>query len=145
VHVCRRWRSITFGLPRHLNLQLVCTNRIRAIDMLDVWPALHLIILCYSAYRIGSVDNIIAVLERRYRACQIDFAKTSRALPRSAQSSGESKTIIWRSIRLQTSTVPSRAVVVSYYALFTACLFPRASDLCSSLACSKRHHPTATL
>jgi hypothetical protein len=73
VHVCRRWRGVIFRSPRHLNLQLVCTNRIRAIDTLDVWPALHLIILCYSAYRIGSVDNIIAMLERRYRGCQIDF------------------------------------------------------------------------
>jgi hypothetical protein len=80
VHVCRRWRGIIFGSPRQLNLQLVCTNRIRAIDTPDVWPALYLIILCYSAYRIGNVDNIIAMLERRYRVCQIDFATTSQAL-----------------------------------------------------------------
>ena len=25
VHVCRRWRSIVFGSPRRLDLQLVCT------------------------------------------------------------------------------------------------------------------------
>ena len=27
VHVCRRWRSIVFGSPRRLNLQLFCTSR----------------------------------------------------------------------------------------------------------------------
>jgi hypothetical protein len=74
VHVCRRLRSIFFGSPRHLNLWLVCMNRIRAFDMLDVWPASHFIILCYSAHRIGSVDNITAVLGHRDRVCQIDFA-----------------------------------------------------------------------
>jgi hypothetical protein len=68
VHVCRRWRSIVFGSPRHLKLQLVCTERTRARDMLDVWPALPLAISCY---RTGGVDNIIAALERRERVCQI--------------------------------------------------------------------------
>ena len=29
VHVCRRWRCIVFGSPRHLNLKLVCTERTR--------------------------------------------------------------------------------------------------------------------
>ena len=68
VHVCRRWRSIVFGSPRHLKLQLFCTVRTRARDMLDVWPALPLAIWCD---RTGGVDNIIAALERRERVCQI--------------------------------------------------------------------------
>jgi hypothetical protein len=68
VHVCRRWRSIVFGSPLHLRLQLVCTERTRTRDMLDVWPALPLAIWCH---RIGGVVNIIAALERRERVCQV--------------------------------------------------------------------------
>ena len=71
VHVCRRWRSIIFGSPRHLNLRLVCQESTPARDTLDVWPALPLVILCYEGIR--SMDNIIAVLECRDRVCQIDL------------------------------------------------------------------------
>ena len=78
VHVCRRWRSIVFGSPRHLKLQLFCTERTRARDMLDVWPALPLAIWCDRIKgvdnRIGGVDNLIAALERRERVCQIALA-----------------------------------------------------------------------
>ena len=75
VHVCCRWRSIVFGSPRHLGLQLLCTDSTRARDSLDVWPALPLIIRCHEKYdlgvRVGRVDNIIAALERRDRVCEI--------------------------------------------------------------------------
>ena len=71
VHVCRRWRCIVFGSPRHLNLQLVCTERTPARDMLDVWPAFPLIL--YYGYGIGSPDNIIAALECSARVYQIDI------------------------------------------------------------------------
>ena len=71
VHVCRRWRSIIFESPRRLNLRLLCTESTCARDRLDVWPALPLIIWCYE---IGSVDNVIAVLERSDRVCQIALA-----------------------------------------------------------------------
>ena len=74
VHVCRRWRSIVFASPRHLNLQLVCKGGTPAKDALDIWPALPLIIWCFGYYRTGSVDNIIAVLERRGRVRQITLA-----------------------------------------------------------------------
>ena len=70
VHVCRRWRCIVFGSPRHLNLQLACTQRTRSRDMLDVWPALPLIVF-YRDYFIGSVDNVIAALECRDRVYRI--------------------------------------------------------------------------
>ena len=74
VHVCRRWRIIIFGSPRHLNLQLVCRERTPARDTLDVLPALPIIIKCYGGYEIGSVDDITAVLERSDRVCQIALA-----------------------------------------------------------------------
>ena len=69
VHVCRRWRSLILASPRHLNLRLVCQERTPARDMLDIWPALPLVIMCFK--EIGSADNIIAGLERRDRVCQI--------------------------------------------------------------------------
>jgi hypothetical protein len=74
VHVCRRWRSIVFVSPRHLNLRLVCLVGTPARDALDIWPALPLIIWCIGGYRTGSVDNIIAVLERRDRVRLITLA-----------------------------------------------------------------------
>ena len=74
VHVCRRWRRIVFGSPRHLNLQLVCRDTTPARDRLDVWPALPLIIRSYNAHQTGSADNITAVLERSDRVCQIYLA-----------------------------------------------------------------------
>ena len=83
VHVCRRWRSIVFGSPRHLNglnLQLVCTGRTPARDRLDVWPALPLIIWSYGDHRTGSVDNIIAVFECRDRVCQINLTNVSSSV-----------------------------------------------------------------
>ena len=62
VHVCRRWRSIVFGSPRHLNLQLFCTDTTPVRDMLDIWPALPLHILL-SGYNRTGMDNIVAALE----------------------------------------------------------------------------------
>ena len=73
VHVCRRWRSVVFGSPRRLNLRLVCTAKTPARDTLDVWPALPLVIRCNGDYPTESVDNIIAVLERSDRVCQINL------------------------------------------------------------------------
>ena len=79
VHVCRRWRSVVFGSPGHLDLQLVCTGRTPTRDRLDVWPTLPLIVqVGYEP--ILSVDNIIAALERRDRVCHIDVGVSSSNL-----------------------------------------------------------------
>ena len=77
VHVCRRWRSLVFGSPRHLNLRLFCSDRTPARDTLDVWPALPLSIQCIG--RAGSVDDIVAVLERSDRVCDIDLRNLERS------------------------------------------------------------------
>ena len=63
VHVCRRWRSVVFGSPRRLNLRLVCSSSTPAGDTADIWPALPLVIEDWND-DIGSVDNIVALLER---------------------------------------------------------------------------------
>ena len=77
VHVCRRWRTVAFGSPLYLNLELVCTAQTPARDTLDVWPPLPLVIWSPDDSRANcdflteSVGNIITVLERRDRVCQI--------------------------------------------------------------------------
>ena len=72
VHVCHRWRSVVLESPRRLNLRLVCTSRTPARKTLDAWPAFPLVIQCDCRYSaIESIDNIVAVLERRDRVCQI--------------------------------------------------------------------------
>jgi hypothetical protein len=70
VHVCQRWRYLVFASPGHLNLQLECTIETRAREMLDIWPALPIVITDYSDSMSG-VDNIIAALERRDRVRKI--------------------------------------------------------------------------
>ena len=74
VHVCRRWRSIVFGSPRHLKLRLICTEITPARDMLDIWPALPLVIDSYYGLSINRVDNVVAVLELSDRVCRIKLA-----------------------------------------------------------------------
>ena len=75
VHVCRRWRSLVFGSPRSLNLQLICTPRTLARNTPDLWPPLPLYILSFWPHR--NVDNIIALLEHRDRVCRIDIRDIS--------------------------------------------------------------------
>ncbi|KAF8488427.1 hypothetical protein F5888DRAFT_1292515 [Russula emetica] len=80
VHVCRRWRSVVFQSPRHLNLRLLCTHKTRARDTLDVWPPLLLIIRDVGGiYKLPGVDNIIAALERNDRVCQINLRYFKRS------------------------------------------------------------------
>ena len=79
VHVCRRWRSVVFGSPGHLDLQLVCTVTSPTRDRLDVWPTLPLIVqIGYEP--IPSLDNIFAALERGDCVCQIDVYASSSNL-----------------------------------------------------------------
>jgi hypothetical protein len=70
VHVCRRWRCIVFGSPRRLNLRLFCAAKTPVRDTLDVWPPFPLVIHG-SADQTKGVDNIVTVLERSDRVCQI--------------------------------------------------------------------------
>ncbi len=71
VHVCRRWRSVIFGSPRRLNLQLLCMSDTPARKDLDVWPALPLLI--GGTVSESSVDNVVARLEHSNRICQISI------------------------------------------------------------------------
>src|SRR6266852_2600909 len=55
VHVCRRWRGLTFGSPRRLNLQLCCIPETSMIS-LDIWP--HLPLLIKGETDETGVDNV---------------------------------------------------------------------------------------
>jgi hypothetical protein len=68
VHVCRRWRSVVFGSPRRLNLRLFFGSGTPG-DMLDVWPALPLLISGNVIQ--DDADNIVAALERSDRVVEI--------------------------------------------------------------------------
>ena len=71
VHVCRRWRTVVFRSPRSLNLRLVFSLG-KPRGMLDVWPALPLIIWDYECSR-KSIDDVIGLLEHPLRVCQINL------------------------------------------------------------------------
>jgi F-box-like len=75
VHVCRRWRTVVFGSPRSLNLRLVFKLG-NPRDLLDVWPALPLIIWDNGWSRKG-VDDVNALLGHHHRVCQINFTCVS--------------------------------------------------------------------
>jgi hypothetical protein len=82
VHVCRRWRSVVFGSPRHLNLRLGCSFKTPVRDKLDIWPASPLIIYDDGRDRMDGVGNITAALERNDRVYQIALSLTSSQLER---------------------------------------------------------------
>jgi hypothetical protein len=75
VHVCRRWRSIVFESPRHLNVQLHYTPNRQVKVMLDTWPTLpiHISADGYKSARWHSENNLIAALEHTNRICQIQL------------------------------------------------------------------------
>ena len=59
VHVCRRWRCLVFGSPRHLNLHLCYAPSRSAMKTPDVWPA-DLPLIIQGDVSDDSVDNVIA-------------------------------------------------------------------------------------
>ena len=73
VHVCRQWRGVVFGSPRRLDLRLCCTENTRSRDMLDIWPALPLIIKGNVHQSLRPVDNIAAALKCSDRVCDISL------------------------------------------------------------------------
>ncbi|KAI0282941.1 hypothetical protein BC826DRAFT_1062198 [Russula brevipes] len=88
VHVCQSWRFIVFTSPRRLNLRLFCTDRTRAREMLDVWPAfLPIVIQDMDGKGIDEddeddeepfikeerADNVIAALEHNSRVRQFSY------------------------------------------------------------------------
>ena len=76
VHVCRRWRCIIFASPRRLDLKLYCTgNRPADPKMLNIWPALPIVIVFAGTNRSDNVDAIIAALRQHNRVCKIYYSR----------------------------------------------------------------------
>jgi len=74
VHVCRKWRGVVFASPRWLHLELRCTNKSPVRKMLDVWPALPIVIDAYiTNSRRSGVTNIITALKRHDLVCRINI------------------------------------------------------------------------
>jgi hypothetical protein len=72
VHACRRWRTLVFGSPHHLNVQLFCSIRTPVLTKLDVWPAFPIVIEQHY-FRKQKLDNLIAAIKHNDRICKIDF------------------------------------------------------------------------
>ena len=70
VHVCRRWRSLVFISPRHLNVQLLWSPQRSVKTTLDIWPELPLSIYDYG-FRLEATDQNVAALKLRDRVSQI--------------------------------------------------------------------------
>jgi hypothetical protein len=75
VHVCRRWRQVVFSYPCLLHLRLLCTEKTPVREMLDIWPALPIIIWNSGdpVSLVDGADNIIAALEHRDRVHSISL------------------------------------------------------------------------
>ena len=80
VHICRRWRSLVFTSPRHLNLQLLCRPPKRSVkEMLDIWPELPIYIYDLDHPTNGAGDNVAAALSLNRRVCRIRLERTSES------------------------------------------------------------------
>ena len=109
VHVCRRWRSVVFGSPGHLDLRLVCTTRTPVRHALDIWPSLPLTIF-YDGDSTGSVDNIIAGLERTDRVREVylfgQASSDSEIILAAMQQPFPELRVLWVDLDDQSGTVP---------------------------------------
>lgn len=72
VHICRRWRGLVFAASRRLNVRIVCTLGTPVRDLLDVWPALPILVQGHI-YETSRLDNIVTVLGQRNRVTGIDL------------------------------------------------------------------------
>ena len=74
VHVCHRWRCIVFASPRRLDLKLYCTRQ-RPLNskILEIWPALPIVVVAENLKSKEDVSNIIAALRQHSRVCKIHY------------------------------------------------------------------------
>jgi hypothetical protein len=83
VHVCRRWRQITFASPRRLDLQILCTYGTPVRKNLGIWPPIP-IVLQYGDY-VGKMspsdeDDVIAALQHPERVSRVSLRLTESQL-----------------------------------------------------------------
>ena len=82
VQVCKRWRQLIFASPRHLDLQLLCTNGTPVRENLDCWPPFPIAIHYFSYRNWAPYDkeNILALLNQPGRIRHIDLILTGLQL-----------------------------------------------------------------
>ena len=81
VHVCQRWRYVVFDSPRRLHLRLFCTYKTPVTNMLDIWPALPIVIYAVDeTSSLPDVTNIISALQQHNRVCTIDISGVPNSL-----------------------------------------------------------------
>ena len=85
VHVCQKWRYVVFASPRRLHLELRCTNKSPVKKMLDIWPALPIVINALITHsRLSDVINLVAALEHHNLVCRINIRGVLHSLLNSA-------------------------------------------------------------
>ena len=72
VHVCRRWRSVVFASPHHLDLRLVCKSRTPVRKTLDVWPSFPIGIQAHPIHE--DEGDVVAALEHPDRVSWIELS-----------------------------------------------------------------------
>jgi hypothetical protein len=78
VHVCPRWRNVVFASPRRLGLRLLSTQRRSVEKILDLWPALPIIIRDNSPeFTPRGAKNIIVALKYSNRVCEMTLSDIS--------------------------------------------------------------------
>jgi hypothetical protein len=83
VHVCQRWRNIIFASPRRLNLRLLCEDRKPVRELLNIWPALPIVIRDSELITWCSTiaeDNLIAAFKHKDRVCEISLRHIQSSL-----------------------------------------------------------------
>ena len=85
VHVCRRWRHITFASPLRLNLQILCTFGTPVRKSIDIWPTFPIVIAYYTSLFPRTLapideDNVIAALQDPSRVCEVRLGVTGPQL-----------------------------------------------------------------
>ena len=76
VHVCRRWRCIVFASPRRLDLELGCTEQSANSKLLDIWPALPIVVWVFAIQSKEQVVNVTAALREHDRVRKISYDDT---------------------------------------------------------------------
>jgi hypothetical protein len=78
--VCRRWRSIIFAYPRHLDLRIVSTYNKSIRNAPKLWPDLPVIIWYpyppapfHPTLNSSDEDNIFEIFKNPARICEIDL------------------------------------------------------------------------
>jgi hypothetical protein len=79
--VCRRWRSVVFAYPRHLDLHIVSRYNKRVRNAPKFWPVLPVIIWypyhpTFHPILTSDEDNIFDILKNPARICEINLYLT---------------------------------------------------------------------